>query len=190
MVTCAWSESFGQQQKIKCSTTAYWPWHRAKCMSAWYLEVLVRERERDKVFWHQLVSKLNHRKPTAREYALSLAFSSWWSWWLKRLSFASSRDILTGLISPLSALMVRMIGCLRKDNDSGFPPFHVGENDASCNPCFPQLVPRIFASSSGDPVFSYKIAHSAFLRHESEGSTLQRTDIIVHEELFSLILFL
>ena len=80
--------------------------------------------------------------------------------------------------------------CLRKDNDSGVPPFHVGENDASCNPCFPQLVPRIFASSSGDPVFSYKIAHSAFLRHESEGSTLQRTDIIVQEELFSLILFL
>jgi len=26
--------------------------------------------------------------------------------------------------------------CLRKDNDSGVPPFHVGENDASCNPCF------------------------------------------------------
>ena len=42
--------------------------------------------------------------------------------------------------------------CLRKDNDSGFPPFHVGENDATCNPCFPQLVRRIFASSFGDPV--------------------------------------
>lgn len=82
-----------------------------------------------------------------------------------------SWNILTELISPLSALMAHMIGCLRKENDvqavAGLrliPSFFFGsslilidrrksslilmlgngENDAASNPCFPQLVRRIF----------------------------------------------